>query len=585
MKVVFNDTYKSFNKWFMHDFDGNFIVISGINGTGKSQFLRSLKDKATSVTLNGNIVDKNTIILKWFSDLYANTYNKNLDQDDPMHLIRIKQEIKNKSSLLFQMRNEPGLISKEDPFSLALKTVKYELPNFTTSQNLDSALDEIPNLITIRQPDDIFNQKNISDIFYEYCRNREKFAANSDQIGRDAKMIFEKDNPAPWKKLNKTFKKLGFLYKFSDSYECNHNTIKWWVYLINTRINEKINFSISDLSDWEKAIFALTLASLRSEIMWENIKILVLDEYDAALNPSLTDAYFTILKDYFINKGIYVIISTHSPVTLTFAEKYWANFYEFFPQWSTQRIIKNVLLNEFKEMQIAYQDFYSKIRTSTERIIELEEEKCYLENIISNNKKPILFVEGPSDKLILDVAWRKLYWDKEMWFLIPETSNGHNASQVKYKLENANVFQTQCVIWLFDFDWEWYNSWNGIKDFVSFAEDTKKCLIKKYPDKPFYGMLLPLIDNEALNHQLRNKSTGEHFKDKTVFQIEHMFHWIDDWFDAKYFKEEITAGGKIIVFVGDKKVFAKQVILLENKYFANFISLFEAINRLTYQPS
>jgi ABC-type uncharacterized transport system ATPase component len=76
------------------------------------------------------------------------------------------------------------------------------------------------------------------------------------------------------------------------------------------------------LSDGEKIIFSLALASLRSEILEEKIQLLLLDEYDAPLNPSLMEVFFKILDTYFIQRNITVVLSTHSTDTIMLAPVY-----------------------------------------------------------------------------------------------------------------------------------------------------------------------------------------------------------------------------------------------------------------------
>ncbi len=82
------------------------------------------------------------------------------------------------------------------------------------------ALDQIDNLIEICQPDDIFTQQNLSDIFYEYVNNRtEKASESTDCSGKVSKERYTHEYPPPWKKLNKTFESLNFRYRFSEDYE------------------------------------------------------------------------------------------------------------------------------------------------------------------------------------------------------------------------------------------------------------------------------------------------------------------------------------------------------------------------------
>ena len=94
------------------------------------------------------------------------------------------------------------------------------------------------------------------------------------------------------------------------------------------RVNNEIR-SLMDLSDGEKAILKLALISLDEEIS-RDVKIVLFDEYDAPLNPSLTEAFYHVVNEFYIKKGIQVVVATHSPATISLAPDF-AQFYEVFP--------------------------------------------------------------------------------------------------------------------------------------------------------------------------------------------------------------------------------------------------------------
>lgn len=89
----------------------------------------------------------------------------------------------------------------------------------------------------------------------------------------------------------------------------------------NGTLDENNWRNLSDLSDGEKAIISLCFASLSGSKL--NVKrVLLLDEYDAVLNPSLIQMFFTVIKDFFLDKSIMVVMATHSPATISLAPEY-----------------------------------------------------------------------------------------------------------------------------------------------------------------------------------------------------------------------------------------------------------------------
>lgn len=52
LKIIFNQEFKSFKIGSEYLFNGQLIVLSGINGAGKSQLLESIKQQYTDVYIN-----------------------------------------------------------------------------------------------------------------------------------------------------------------------------------------------------------------------------------------------------------------------------------------------------------------------------------------------------------------------------------------------------------------------------------------------------------------------------------------------------------------------------------------------------
>ena len=121
-------------------------------------------------------------------------------------------------------------------------------------------------------------------------------------------------------------------------------------------------------------------------------KILLLDEYDATLNPSLIENFFTILQDFFIDKGIQVIVVTHSPATLSLAPEN-ATFYEVYkPSTQNVRILK-VERDQYAELTIANKRFYEKLADQEARLKEIKAENEKLSSLLQEVN------DAPSGKL------------------------------------------------------------------------------------------------------------------------------------------------------------------------------------------
>lgn len=80
-----------------------------------------------------------------------------------------------------------------------------------------------------------------------------------------------------------------------------------------------ISIPYNELSSGEEVLFALALCLFKTQS--DNIfpKVLLLDEVDASLHPSMIEQLFRVIENVFIKKGTRVILATHSPTTIALA--------------------------------------------------------------------------------------------------------------------------------------------------------------------------------------------------------------------------------------------------------------------------
>lgn len=135
-----------------------------------------------------------------------------------------------------------------------------------------------------------------------------------------------------------------------------------------------------------------------------------------------------------------------------------------------------------KELEIIY----------TEKEREKEEyskKKKKIETLISKRKK-VLFTEGPTDKIILEEAWKKLFSIKDKKFeIIPMGSAKHLQNYIQNDFPQQQ--EERIGIALFDFDKEGYEQWHGIRfeDYeIGDSFEGEKC--KKCKNKRIFATLL-----------------------------------------------------------------------------------------------
>ena len=336
LKIIFNQEFKSFKSGSEYLFNGQLIVLSGINGAGKSQLLESIKYGYTDVYINDIKIAKNDILKYSFRDNITlptfGTYDYDVTRSTNIAIINIYNNLKSLyNNYITFKRNNPenfeiklGITTgatiqeyfiKNIDTSISIKkdshsTISKNITKATIIQIINSIFDpdndnwlnlsheevlkKIPSDLVIKLENDEI--EGITRIFTEAARlrflERNKYADTTEKF--DNKKWLKK---APWTEINNLFEKLHFNYRFAKDYKYDIPYLKEGPKLYayeNNEINKQKVRNINDLSDGEKAILKLVVSTYDKKAD-EATKLLLLDEYDAALNPSLIKNFYLAL--------------------------------------------------------------------------------------------------------------------------------------------------------------------------------------------------------------------------------------------------------------------------------------------------
>jgi ABC-type branched-subunit amino acid transport system ATPase component len=399
IKIVLNENYRSFDTNFETVLEGKLIILSGVNGSGKSQLMSIIigdkglnpqtgqrsKDLNRVVTINGVAISWKNIEIRTFKDNISipeiikstsNIFNTATDQAynlykenrlNPMHNPTFSDSIEKAIQLLGEHYNPNTNDIREDKFKSILRDANY-----------------------VWEQNDVFND-TIGNLFFHHASEIAEGQKNAGKIDGSA---FDPLTlgMAPWDELNDLFEILNIEYRFKDNYDIKYGELTETPMLFqidtNGNLNEKESRPLNDLSDGEKAIISLCFTSLK-KIDTHNKKILLLDEFDATLNPSLIESLFIVIKKYFIDKDIAVIMTTHSPATISLAPDY-ANYYEVFKKNNSKVRIFKIDRDDYSELQKVNKQFYDKISNQAGRIKELEAS-------IDSTEEVLIITEGKTD--------------------------------------------------------------------------------------------------------------------------------------------------------------------------------------------
>lgn len=498
IEVNILDKYKTYQKNSVYSFDGDLIIISGINGSGKSQLLniiaKNSKEQIKRIIMQTDEAGitkrlENILLLSFRDNINLGNdfgqfsvtcqknnstkawefYKNNIKQRNSSYIDQNKVQKFNDGTIIFDDRGIKNPSWRSIIKLVELIKSNYEEKNWFNLSEFDIERILPPDFIW-RNENDIISQ--VGNLFYIACCER----VNKQVEYSKTEAIFNNEEwlkTAPWTILNNLFKELKFKYRFKSDYAFKTPNMEE-----NPKLRDGSEIrTLLDLSDGEKAILKLALISLDEEVS-KDINLVLFDEYDAPLNPSLTEAFYHVINEFYIKKGIQVIITTHSPATISLAPEN-AQFYEIFSQENNSPKIVKVNQYDYAELKEANKVFYDKIKNQGERILELENA-----NQSSGN---MLFVEDKYDQ-IYKIAYLKVKgidditeenFEEKFNEIANFSIHGNFSCGGLYSrliCSNITSDENNKIICLFDFDNEGYKKY---KDLTTKKDDTNKIFPNK----------------------------------------------------------------------------------------------------------
>ena len=333
--------------------------------------------------------------------------------------------------------------------------------------------------------------------------------------------------------------------------------------LLHVEKNIKMNFSA--LSSGEKMMMALVASIYKSSFKASKFpNVLLLDEADAVLHPSMIQQALDVIQHYFVEKqGMKVLMATHSPSTVAYA-----------PEDSIY-----IVNPSGKEPRVEKQDKQTALSILTEGVVSCvfdSNARMKIRHRMRTNRKPLLLVEGVTDALIIEEAWKKIREAEIPFDIIEFLGASHLGTTLRNIDDTIRKEKGKGVFGLFDHDEAGVSQWKGFK-WPEIPDEN--ILGKKHEKYKWHVVLLPVPK------QLTGQA-GEKYGDKSHMEIEHLFHGFEHPEVTPHFDNKETPGeGKIVIFRGDKRKFAERVVpLLPKEAFVNFEPLFRFIEEQINLP-
>ena len=143
---------------------------------------------------------------------------------------------------------------------------------------------------------------------------------------------YRRDNKPPWETLREVLADMRraatgegvFDFEFSDPEADRLNHADHTQYVFETRMTNRLtgaSYKVENLSSGEAILMTLCMAWFNQSMGRKRPALLLLDEVDAMLHPSIVGAMVSCLKDLFVRHGTKVIMATHCPATVAVLEE------------------------------------------------------------------------------------------------------------------------------------------------------------------------------------------------------------------------------------------------------------------------
>lgn len=278
-------------------------VITGANGSGKSQLLQLIYDtvsnsyqqRAARVTITGESYKRGEVAFLRSEWHLTNTY--------PLNLMHIQNELDN----MFNQFHQPSSTQQVPKLDFFIESIAEQIGKHRTQVTKEEF--EKHARIDYYQDEPLITHQ-IARIFVDYNISLVERRAN----GLKDEEIIEELGPKPWNVLNEIMKESKLPFEFNNP---TTKGLRDSFTLEITDTNRGCTINFEDLSSGEKVLVSLVIYLYNSKEKKFFPRLLIMDEPDAHLHPAMTKQFLDVILNVFVRKhNIRIIMSTHSPSTV-----------------------------------------------------------------------------------------------------------------------------------------------------------------------------------------------------------------------------------------------------------------------------
>jgi ABC-type multidrug transport system ATPase subunit len=473
MKLNLTTKYKSLTPPITIDVP-DFTILTGVNGAGKTHLLSALASGIFQLTDSGALLNP---LNSRTACKYVTSHSLTPNDSVVITSQELNQNIQNLWTQYhnFQqsLQTRPGQKIEHSIGDIRLRNIIEAIAKDAKKGILELTSDDFYTYYPLDDAlhHDVFYQ-NFSSLFKRY---HDKWDANLYKRYQFEKRehtgiefltdeeFLKKFGEPPWDFVNRIIKEAKLDYHINSP--TFHRDAPFELKLINNLSGAEIQFS--ELSSGEKVLMSLALALYNSQFDFEFPKVLLLDEPDASLHPSMSKQFLDVLEKVFVKeKGVKVIITTHSPSTVALC-----NEENLFVMNKTGQRIEKITKDK-------------ALRILTAGVPSL--------SINYENRRQV-FVESKYDAFFYEKVYDKLRSnlinEVSLNFISSGVSGAGNSDQVKDVVNKLSGYGNKFIFGIIDWDLK-----NTAANFIKVLGENKRYSIENYIFDPLLISALLLMD-------------------------------------------------------------------------------------------
>jgi ABC-type branched-subunit amino acid transport system ATPase component len=367
VQLTFHSNYLSITQFEAIDLP-QLSVVTGVNGAGKSHLLRAIaeghvtvgdiqKDEIVLFTNENFRLDNQSELTTdnaiqdrygaW--DLLNQTQNYNLignlrsfREQLGEAAMRIRTAATESDKAIWKLTTEDGLSDADfEQLQIYKRNVQSFIVNHQQLRGNHQALSilglckkaenfiddlsryQFYDLYEPRQLKENFLPNQLTLAFTDYYSKLEENdyrRFRNETLGENHRVVTpdeftKRHGPKPWDVINQVLSQLGTVPYRINSPDGLTRFDRFQAKLIHQR-DDTICPQFNDLSSGEKVLLALVASVYKGSSDKNFPKLLLLDEIDASLHPSMMQNMLSIVNEVFIKSGVVTILVTHSPTTI-----------------------------------------------------------------------------------------------------------------------------------------------------------------------------------------------------------------------------------------------------------------------------